>query len=189
MRVWHCSYYRIYVLKELAVLKDDKKRNNVKGYDWKSFGLLFQHYWHRLFGTCALWFLNDVYFYGAPFSHAVQLSHSYCQVQLLPCRQLDAPACISCGVLISCWAAAGNGVFRSTFVGILVGPQASILTNWLWSFLNAGIQLFGYYAAALTVDIKPWGRRRMTIFSFFMVSSLIWEWLCSPVPSLQWCVG
>ena len=31
-------------------------------------------------------------------------------------------------------------------------------------------QLFGYYAAALTVDIKPWGRRRMTTFSFFMVS-------------------
>ena len=30
-------------------------------------------------------------------------------------------------------------------------------------------QLFGYYAGALTVDIKPWGRRRMTIFSFCMV--------------------
>lgn len=36
---------------------------------------------------------------------------------------------------------AGNGVFRSTFVSILLGPQAGILTNWLWSFLNAGIQV------------------------------------------------
>ena len=26
-------------------------------------------------------------------------------------------------------------------MGILVGPDASILTNWLWSFLNAGIQV------------------------------------------------
>ena len=31
------------------------------------------------------------------------------------------------------------------------------------------LQLFGYYAGALTVDIKPWGRRRMTTFSFTMV--------------------
>ena len=36
---------------------------------------------------------------------------------------------------------AGNGVFRSTFVGILLGPNAGILTNWLWSFLNAGVQV------------------------------------------------
>lgn len=35
---------------------------------------------------------------------------------------------------------AGNGVFRSTFVGIIAGPKAGVLTNWLWSFLNAGIQ-------------------------------------------------
>ena len=31
------------------------------------------------------------------------------------------------------------------------------------------LQLFGYYFAALSVDIKPWGRRRMTTFSFLMV--------------------
>ena len=32
-------------------------------------------------------------------------------------------------------------MFRSTFVGILLGPNAGILTNWLWSFLNAGVQV------------------------------------------------
>lgn len=70
------------------------------GYDWKSSGLLFSNFWHRLFGTAGIWFCNDWYFYG-------------------------------------------NGVFRSTFVSILLGPDASILTNWLWSFLNAGVQVLG----------------------------------------------
>ena len=46
-----------------------------------------------------------------------------------------------------------------------------MLENWLYSWINAGVQLVGYYAAALTVDIKGWGRRRMTVFSFFMVSA------------------
>ena len=55
---------------------------------------------------------------------------------------------------------AGNGVFRSTFVGILVGPDASILTNWLWSFLNAGIQVccsisHSERRRALTVGCSP----------------------------------
>ena len=59
------SYYRIYVLQELQALAKAKKRANVKGYDWRSCGLLFRFYGHRLFGTSALWFLNDVYFYGA----------------------------------------------------------------------------------------------------------------------------
>lgn len=38
-----------------------------------------------------------------------------------------------------------------------------LLTCCIW------VQLFGYYAAALTVDWKPWGRRRMTTVSFLMV--------------------
>lgn len=54
------------MLKELSALSKAKKGHNVKGYDWRSFRLLFWHYGHRLFGTSALWFLNDVYFYGEP---------------------------------------------------------------------------------------------------------------------------
>ena len=34
------------------------------GYDWKSVRLLFTHFWHRLVGTCGIWFCNDWYFYG-----------------------------------------------------------------------------------------------------------------------------
>ena len=67
----------------------------------------------------------------------------------------------------------GNGVFRSTFVGIIAGKNASVLENWLYSWINTGVQLVGYYAAALTVDVKWIGRRRMTVFSFFMVSVLV----------------
>ncbi len=66
----------------------------------------------------------------------------------------------------------GNGVFRSTFVGIIAGKNASVLENWLYSWINSGVQLVGYYFAALSVDFKPWGRRRMTVFSFFMVRAL-----------------
>lgn len=68
------------------------------------------------------------------------------------------------------WYFYGNGVFRSTFVGILVGPNASVQVNWLYSYINAGVQLVGYYCAALTVDFRWIGRRRLTVFSFIMVS-------------------
>ena len=54
-------------------------------------------------------------------------------------------------------------------MGIIAGKNASVLENWLYSWINSGVQLVGYYAAALTVDVKFWGRRRMTVFSFFMV--------------------
>ena len=54
-------------------------------------------------------------------------------------------------------------------MGIIAGKNASVLENWLYSWINSGVQLVGYYFAALSVDFKPWGRRRMTVFSFFMV--------------------
>ena len=37
----------------------------------------------------------------------------------------------------------GNGVFRSTFVGILIGPKASVLQNWFYSWINSGVQVRG----------------------------------------------
>jgi hypothetical protein len=39
------------------------------------------------------------------------------------------------------WYFYGNGVFRSTFVGILVGSKASVQVNWLYSYINAGVQV------------------------------------------------
>ena len=77
------------------------------------------------------------------------------------------------------WYFYGNGVFRSTFVGLLVGSNASVQVNWLYSYINAGVQLVGYYCAANTVDFRAIGRRRLTVFSFCMVSrySLAAFWL------------
>ena len=80
-------------------------------------------------------------------------------------------------------------MFRSTFVGIIAGKNASVLENWLYSWINSGVQLVGYYFAALSVDFKPWGRRRMTVFSFFMVSALTIARcsLCMPACSQESC--
>ena len=68
------------------------------------------------------------------------------------------------------WYFYGNGVFRSTFVGLLVGSSASVQVNWLYSYINTGVQLVGYYSAAMCVDYRWIGRRRLTVFSFIMVS-------------------
>ena len=55
-------------------------------------------------------------------------------------------------------------------MGLLVGTNASVQVNWLYSYINAGVQLVGYYCAALLVDYRAIGRRRLTVFSFIMVS-------------------
>ena len=39
------------------------------------------------------------------------------------------------------WYFYGNGVFRSTFVGLLVGSNASVQVNWLYSYINSGVQV------------------------------------------------
>ena len=49
----------------------------------------------------------------------------------------------------------GNGVFRSTFVSILLGSNAGIMTNWLWSFLNAGIQVLHLHHLSSTLTLSP----------------------------------
>ena len=46
---------------------------------------------------------------------------------------------------------------------ILTGPNASVMTNWLWNLLNVGVSLFGYHFAALSIDWKWWGRKRMQV--------------------------
>ncbi len=45
----------------------------------------------------------------------------------------------------------GNKVFQSTFIQIL-SPGASLLTTLLWTLLNSGCALVGYYVSAALVD-------------------------------------
>ena len=57
-------------------------------------------------------------------------------------QRVLAPS-VGTGGIWSCndWYFYGNGVFRSTFVGILVGSKASVQVNWLYSYINAGVQV------------------------------------------------
>ena len=55
----------------------------------------------------------------------------------------------------------GNKVFQSAFIQIL-SPGASLLTTLLWTLLNSGCALVGYWVSACLVDnpkvsnIPPW---------------------------------
>ena len=40
---------------------------------------------------------------------------------------------------------------------------ATVVENWLWTMVNVGCQLAGYYAAALTIEWKFFGRVRMQV--------------------------
>ncbi|KAK9914956.1 hypothetical protein WJX75_002900 [Coccomyxa subellipsoidea] len=65
----------------------------------------------------------------------------------------------------------GNKVFQSAFINIL-SPGASILTTLLWTLLNSGCALIGYYVSAALVDNPKVGRLRIQIFGFAMVGTL-----------------
>ena len=64
---------------------------------------------------------------------------------------------------------AGNKLFQSTFINIIV-PGASLITTLEWALLNSTVALCGYYFAAFTID-KPWMGRR---FMQAMVSDALW---------------
>lgn len=65
----------------------------------------------------------------------------------------------------------GNKVFQSTFIAIL-SPGASIFVTLLWTLLNSGVALIGYYLAATVVDNRYVGRLRLQLLGFFMVAVL-----------------
>lgn len=46
---------------------------------------------------------------------------------------------------------------------VLTSSGATVVENWLWTMVNVGCQLAGYYAAALTIDRKFFGRVRMQV--------------------------
>jgi hypothetical protein len=62
----------------------------------------------------------------------------------------------------------GNKVFQGEFITVISGSKATVLTNWLWTMCNVGVELAGYYMAALTIDWKFFGRTRLQALGFFM---------------------
>lgn len=63
----------------------------------------------------------------------------------------------------------GNKLFASSFIKI-ISPQAAnnVVTTWLWSLVNVAVSLVGYYLAALLIDHKSLGRKRIQMMGFLM---------------------
>jgi hypothetical protein len=128
------------------------------GYDWRSLRLLLTVFWHRMLGTAAIWFCNDWYFYGARHVGLQGACMPTCVLAQL-CRHGAEYRTTSAACMHACMqqmqasmvmpqvgmcvvmCPAGNGVFRSRFISVLLGSKASVMNNWLWALLNAGIQV------------------------------------------------
>jgi len=62
----------------------------------------------------------------------------------------------------------GNQIFRNTFLQIVTDNPNKVLTIWLYNLINVGCELIGYYLAALLIDHKAYGRKRMQGVGFIM---------------------
>lgn len=60
-------------------------------------------------------------------------------------------------------------MFIGNFVSIIAGPGAGVQTTWLWTLLQTGVQMFGYYGAAYIIDSRAYGRRRMQVCTFTLM--------------------
>jgi len=79
----------------------------------------------------------------------------------------------------------GAKIFSSTFIKVL-DPTATVIVGWNWNLLNVGVSLVGYYMAALLIDHRFYGRRRMQyigfgiIFIIFVICAFKFETLQKP---------
>ncbi|WWC87470.1 uncharacterized protein L201_002359 [Kwoniella dendrophila CBS 6074] len=81
----------------------------------------------------------------------------------------------------------GNKLFASTFINI-ISPSSvgNVVTTWNWNLVNIGVSLVGYYMAALLIDHKFYGRKRMQIIGFlgdgvlFLIAAIWYKELSSP---------
>ena len=48
----------------------------------------------------------------------------------------------------------GNKLFQSDFIAVLTPGNSSVMVGWLYSFLNVGVSLCGYYLASFLIDHK-----------------------------------
>lgn len=65
----------------------------------------------------------------------------------------------------------GNKIFSGQFIKI-ISPGGTFTTTWLYNLINVGVQLPGYYLAALLVDNKFYGRKWMQAISFMATFAL-----------------
>ncbi|WFD31076.1 hypothetical protein MSPP1_002107 [Malassezia sp. CBS 17886] len=70
-----------------------------------------------------------------------------------------------------CWFANdfffyGNKIFAGVFISLITGSEGALQVTWLYNLINVGVQIPGYYLAALLVDNKMYGRKWMQGVSF-----------------------
>ncbi len=104
------------------------------------------YFWPRMIATMAGWFINDV------------VRGVYCDDGWCPCFTSHMLSCIT----QTQQGFYGGKVFIGDFVSIM-DPTAGVQTTWLWTMLQTGVQMFGYYGAAYVVDSRIYGRRRLQV--------------------------
>ena len=66
----------------------------------------------------------------------------------------------------------GNKIFSGVFIDLITGSGGNLQTTWLYNLINVGVQLPGYYLAALLVDNKMYGRKTMQAVGFLCTFAL-----------------
>lgn len=61
----------------------------------------------------------------------------------------------------------GNKLFQGQFIKIISSNPDSLMTSYSWNLVNITVSLAGYYAAALLIDNKMYGRKMMQQVGFF----------------------
>ncbi|KAI0196862.1 major facilitator superfamily domain-containing protein [Astrocystis sublimbata] len=80
----------------------------------------------------------------------------------------------------------GNKLFQSQFIGVISSNPKSLLTTWNWNLVNVVVSLAGYYAAALMIDNKMYGRKNMQQVGFlvcfltFVIPAFKYDYFTSP---------
>ena len=62
----------------------------------------------------------------------------------------------------------GNKLFQNEFIKVITPNNPSIIPGWLYSLLNVGVSLVGYYMASFFIDNKIYGRKHMMTIGFLM---------------------
>ncbi|KAL7419464.1 hypothetical protein Q5752_006302 [Cryptotrichosporon argae] len=65
----------------------------------------------------------------------------------------------------------GAKLFSSQFIKV-ISPGAGVVVAWNWNLLAVGVSLIGYYMAALLIDHKLYGRKRMQAVGFLAMGVL-----------------
>ena len=74
----------------------------------------------------------------------------------------------------------GNKLFSGEFINVITNNSKSILPTWLYSLINIGVELVGYYMASFLVDNKLYGRKWMQVVGF------LGDFICFMIPGFNY---